>query len=464
MNMKNYHTYAALWLFMAMLAFSCGEEAPTPVTPPPTPNPYTDPPQYDVPFAKVPDTKDIIMYEINQRAFSAAGDFNGIIDRLDHIKALNVNVIWLMPIHPIGALKGINSPYSVRNFKEVNPEFGNLETLRLLVKEAHKRDMAVIIDWVANHTSWDNPWISSNPSWYTQVNGAIVSPIGTNWADVADLNYSNSQMRLGMIDALKYWVLDANIDGFRCDAADMVPADFWQQAIDSLKKIPNRKLILLAEGGEPNLFGAGFQINYGWDFYGKMKGVFGAGQPASNLYLSHIAEYSGMPSGREKLRFTTNHDESAWDKTPMVLFNGKSGALAASAIATYMGGIPLIYAGQETGRSSTIPFFTKSPIDWTANPDMVLAYQKMMEIRKNHEALKTGSLFPYSSNDVVAFTKTTTAQKVLVMVNVRNSNVAYTVPSELQNTSWTNLFTGQTETLGTSVALAPYEYQVLLAR
>ena len=169
------------------------------------------------------------MYEINERALSQSGDFNGIIERLDEIKALSVNVIWLMPIHPIGEINTVNSPYCVRNYLEVNPEFGSLTDLKKLVKEAHKRDIAVIMDWVANHTAWDNPWIS-NTSWYTQVNGEIIHPAGTNWLDVADLNYSNTEMRQAMISAMKYWIEDIYIDGFRCDAADWIPFDFWKQA------------------------------------------------------------------------------------------------------------------------------------------------------------------------------------------------------------------------------------------
>ncbi|MBK7865827.1 MAG: hypothetical protein IPJ75_01870 [Ignavibacteriales bacterium] len=194
--------------------------------------------QYGVPFADIPETKGIIMYEINLRAFSSQGNFAGIEVRLDSIRALGVNVIWLMPIHPVGKLKSVGqlgSTYSVQDYNAVNSEFGNLEDLRRLVEKAHQKGMAVILDWVANHTAWDNPWIA-NKSWFTQDgSGNIIIPAGTNWQDVADLNYSSQEMRATMIKAMKYWVLAANIDGFRCDAADMVPQDFWKQALDSLK-------------------------------------------------------------------------------------------------------------------------------------------------------------------------------------------------------------------------------------
>ena len=258
------------FLFLSFyIAISCKKDNNTG----PVPS-LTGPEQYETPFTEVPATSDVVMYEINERAFSVSGDFAGILPRLDSIKALGVNVIWLMPIHPIGAINSVNSPYCVKNFMEVNPEYGSLEDLRTLVREAHNRKMAVILDWAANHTSWDNPWIQ-NKTWYTQdAAGNIIHPAGTNWMDVADLNFDNSLMRLEMIKALKYWVLAANVDGYRCDAADYVPFSFWKQAIDSLQKIPNRELILLAEGARNDHFSAGFKMNFGWSFYDKNVNVF----------------------------------------------------------------------------------------------------------------------------------------------------------------------------------------------
>ncbi|AMM53020.1 alpha-amylase [Rufibacter sp. DG15C] len=420
---------------------------------------YTRYTQFGIPFSSVPDAKDVVMYEVNLRAFSTAGNLNGITARLDSIKAMGTNVIWLMPIYPIGKIKSVNSPYSIQNYKEVNPEFGNLESIRNLTTEAHKRGMAVVLDWVANHTSWDNPWIN-NKEWYTQVNGQIVSPVGTNWQDVADLNFDNQSMRGAMIDALKYWVFEANIDGYRFDAADYVPYDFWKQALDSLQAIPNRKLVLLAEGERNDHFTAGFQMNYGWSFYGKLKEVF-AGQAATNLYSTHLAEYANIPAGKHKLRFTTNHDESAWDATPIVLFNGKNGALAASVIATYMGGVPLFYGSQEVGTPEKVPFFYNSSINWTLNPDMFKAYQSLMKFHGQSNALKEGALKDYSNLDVVCFTRTTGTEEVLVVVNVRNKPIDFTLPAAFKNSTWMNALSADNVALGTAVTLNNYAYLVL---
>ena len=423
--------------------------------------PELDPPTYGTPFTGVPATEDMVMYEVNERAFSATSNFQGIIDRLDSIKALGVNVIWLMPIHPIGVTRTVNSPYCVKNYKAVNPEFGTLSTLRDLVTQAHQKNMAVIIDWVANHTAWDNPWIT-NRAWYTQdASGNIVIPPGTNWNDVADLNFNNGDMRQAMIKAMKYWVLAANVDGFRTDAADMVPFDFWKQAIDSLNTMPGRNLIFLAEGSRGDHFNAGFQMNFAWDFYNTMKNVFGSNGAASNVFTTNTSEYSAIPAGKKKLRFTTNHDESAWDATPISIFNGKAGALAAQVITAYLNGVPLIYSSQEVGRATTVPFFSNSPIDWTQNYDMKAAYKNIFAFYNSSNALRRGTVTSFANNDIVCFTKTSGTDEVLVMVNTRNNTVNYTLPASLASTSWSNAFDNSAVNLSTSYSFGPYQYVVL---
>ena len=416
--------------------------------------------QYGTPFEDIPSVDDIVMYEVNLRAFSSSGDLQGVINRLDEIKALGVNVIWLMPIHPIGEVNSVNSPYSVKDYLAVSEEYGCLDDLRELTDEAHAKGMAVIMDWVANHTAWGNPWIT-NTSWYTQDgSGNIVHPPGTNWLDVADLNYSNSDMRAAMIDAMKYWVLEANVDGYRCDYADGVPLNFWTQAIDTLRSIPNRKYVLLAEGSRYNHFTAGFDLIYGWDFYHKMKEVFN-GQAASILFTAHEEEYSSIPDGKHRLRFTTNHDESAWDSTPMVLFNGKEGALAASVINIFLGGVPLFYTGQEVGRVSNVPFFSNSPINWSENPDMLIAYHNMMNVYVQYDFARMGSNTDYSNDDIVCFKKSLNNNEMLVIVNTRNSNQNFTLPAELQNTYWTNTISENVVNLEMSIQLASYQYYIL---
>jgi glycosidase len=401
------------------------------------------------------------MYEVNLRAFSSGGDIQGVINRLDQLKALNVNVIWLMPIYPIGQINSVNSPYCVKNYIEVGSEYGTLADLRTLTTEAHNRNMAVVVDWVANHTAWDNPWVTAHPDWYSQDgSGNIIIPPGTNWNDVADLNYDNATMRLNMIDAMKYWILEANIDGLRCDYADGVPYDFWKQAIDSLHTLPNRNLIFLAEGTRADHYAAGFQMTYAWDFYTAMKNVF-AGSAPSTIYTTNTSEYAGVPAGNRKLRFTTNHDQSAWEATPMTLFNGKAGATCASVITTYYNGVPLIYTGQEVGRVSTVPFFSNSPINWTVNLDMQQNYRDMLAFYSQSAVSRYGTAVPYTATDVVCFKKVLNADQVVVIANVRNATTSYSIPTALLNSTWTNALTGASVTLGSTLSLSAYQYVIL---
>ncbi|MCB0283184.1 MAG: alpha-amylase [Calditrichae bacterium] len=408
----------------------------------------------------IPATEDMVMYEVNLRAMSNTGDFQGVIDKLDHIKSLGVNVIWLMPIYPIGELKSVNSPYCVQNYTEVNPEFGTMNDFKELIDQAHTREMAVVIDWVANHTAWDNPWIA-NKSWYSQ-NGAgeIIIPPGTNWADVADLNYNNTDMRQAMIDAMRFWVEDVNVDGFRCDAADMVPFDFWQQAISALEKIEGHDLIYLAEGERKDHFDAGFQMNYGWEFYSGLKDVFIDGYTADLINLTHLSEYRSLPGGAQKLRFTTNHDESAWDATPINLF-GANGSIAAFVISTYLGGVPLIYSSQEVATQDNVSFFNNDPIDWSSNPAFLEKYQQILAVYTESPALRKGEIQNFEDLNIVVFKKIYNDEEILVMVNIRNRTRSLSIPEELQNSTWTDAISGNEITLGTTLSFQSYQYFVL---
>lgn len=416
--------------------------------------------QYGTPFDKIPAAEDIVMYEVNLRAFSPGGNLQGVIDRLDHIASLGTNVIWLMPIHPTGEIKSVNSPYSVRDYKSVSNEYGSLQDLRKLTDAAHARGIAVIMDWVANHTSWDHSWIS-NKTWYTQdASGNIIHPPGTNWQDVADLNFSNQEMRAAMIDAMEYWIYEANIDGFRCDYADGVPYDFWQSAWKKLNAAPGRKLIYLAEGTRNDHFTAGFHLNFSWNWYSNIKDVFN-GQPVSRIFNAHQSEYNQTPAGKHWLRFTTNHDESAWDATPVRLFNGIEGALAASVLTIFTGGVPLIYGSQEVGVLNNVPFFQKSTINWNQNPAMLQTYMKILQVYSAERVARSVQNTVYAHNDVACFKKVHNHEELLIIVNARNRNVTFNIPAALDNTSWNNALTSSGITLSGSLVLRPYEFYIL---
>lgn len=445
--------------FLALATIACGNNETKPVAPV-----IEEPKQYGVPFAGVPEVANIVLYEVNTRAFSANGNFQGVIDRLDNIKALGVNTIWLMPVYPVGQIRsagGLGSPYSVKDYMQVNTEFGDLEKLRELVQKAHDRNIAVILDWVANHTSWDNAWME-NKSWYTRdASGNIIVPPGTNWQDVAELNFDNYDMRKAMIRAMKYWILEANVDGYRCDAVDFVPIDFWKQALDELKAIKDRKLILLAEGGKSENFTAGFQMNYAWDFLTNLKQVYKNNRAATSIFTTHLAEYSNIPSGTQKLRYTTNHDLSAYEETPVVMFNGIQGALSASVITIFTSAVPLIYSSQEVGQSENLPFFTRDPIDWEANQSMEEQYEKLFGIYNSTAVFTKGSLKYYSDSHVAVFKRMYNTTEFLILVNVRGDQKQYTLDPELKNTTWTNALDGSSVSFSASVTLNGYSFLIL---
>lgn len=419
-----------------------------------------DPPQYGKPFKDVPDRRDVSLYQVNMRSFSKTGDFKGVIARLDSIKSLGINVIYILPIYPVGIIKGQNSPYSVKNHRDINSEFGNLDDLRALVDGAHRRKMAIIIDWVGNHTSWDNPWIA-NKSWYEQDSTGNIKYAQT-WQDVAQLNFKNNDMRLTMIKDMKYWVLTANVDGFRCDYADGPPADFWKQAIDSLRSIKTHKLLFLAEGTRDENFNAGFDYNFGFRFFENLKNIYQHGKSVRSIDTLNMRDYKNATDGQQMVRYITNHDVNSSDGSPINLFGGKKGSMAAFIVVAYMKSIPMIYDGQEVGTPYSLVFpFTKSKIDWSINPEVTAEYKKVIAFRNNNEAIRRGEMVSYSSDDICAFTKTSGSKTVFILSNLRNKQVMYTIPSNLLTYHWNEGFTGDKIKHISTITLEPYQYVVL---
>ncbi|MDD2244727.1 MAG: alpha-amylase family glycosyl hydrolase [Dysgonamonadaceae bacterium] len=418
--------------------------------------------QYGIPFDNVPDRRDVTMYQVNIRAFSEEGNFSGVTNRLDSISDLGANVVYLMPIYPVGEVKSVNSPYCVKNYTEVNTEFGTLEDLRTLVDKAHSNNMAVILDWVANHTSYDNVWIQ-HKSWYLQDStGNVISPPGMGWNDVAQLNFSNQDMRNEMIKSMKYWILTANVDGFRCDYADGPPYDFWKQALDTLRSIPNRKLLMMAEGRRSDHYKAGFDFNFGFQFFGNLKRIFEREGSVKSIEKLNISDYEGATDGQQIIRYTSNHDVNSSDGTPLDLFGGEKGSMAAFVIAAYMKSVPMIYNGQEVGTPYRLTFpFTSTTIDWKINPQITAEYKKIIAFRNENESIRRGELSSFCSDDVCAFSKKYNEEEVLVLVNCRDKNIEYSLNPEFLNTKWKNVMSGDTMNLPETISLKPYEYIVL---
>lgn len=458
--MKNY-LHIVLWLLSCNILLSC-EKSDDGINL--NPSGYE---QYGTPFQDVPASQDATIYQVNIRAFSEEGTLQGVIDRMDHIESLGVNVLYLMPVYPVGEERsagGLGSPYAVRDFKAVNPEFGSLDDLRALVEEAHKRGMAVILDFVANHTAWDNSWITEHPEYYQQdEDGNIIIPPGTNWNDVAQLNYENEDLREAMIDAMSYWVYNANIDGFRMDAADFVPFSFWNEAVPALRSIKDQDLLMLAEGGRTDHLRAGFDYIFGFRYFDALKEVFQDGAPVTELQEAHAELYTNVyDDSKRVVKYITNHDVNLTDGTPQELFGGDEGSLAAFVVAAYQRSVPMIYNGQAIGFDERLEFFDRDPIDWTnIDEEMLTEYKEIIEFRNASEAIRRGELKSYSSDDIVVFTMEQGDDTVLVMSNLRNKEVSYILPSVFRNSEWTNVFTDSSVSLGEQVTLQPFSYLVL---
>ena len=366
---------------------------------------------------------DGVIYEIFPRQFSAQGDFNGVTAQLDRLQQLGVNILWLMPIHPVGKLKAkgtLGSPYAVRDYYGINPEYGTAADLHRLVSEAHKRNLKVIIDIVANHTSWDSVMMKT-PAFYTHdASGKIIPPM-PDWSDVADLNYDNAPLRRYMIDMLKYWIREFDLDGFRCDAAGMVPTDFWEQARAELSAL-NPDIIMLGEWEDPALMAKAFDVDYSWKLYAVVGEVIQGRQPASMVREQWVRDAAQYERGALRMRFSDNHDQNR-----AIARFGESAALAASALMFTLDGVPLLYDGMEVGdtaESGAPALFEKLPILWSVaerRPQFPRSYQQIIALRKTHPALRGGEVAWVRNSEesrIVTYTRHSANETLLVAINL----------------------------------------------
>jgi len=370
--------------------------------------------------------KDAVIYEIFPRQYSQKGDFNSITADLDRLKNLGVTVLWLMPVHPVGKLKAkgsVGSPYAVQDFYAVNPDYGTPADLKRLIGEAHKRGLKVIIDIVANHTAWDSVMMKTR-SFYTQnEKGEIIPPV-PDWADVADLNYNNAELRKYMIEMLKTWIRDYDLDGFRCDVAGFVPTDFWETARAEVDKI-KPDTIWLAEWESPDLLVKAFNLDYSWANHAVLADVLFGSKPAFEIRRTWEADAAKNPRGALRMRFSDNHDE----RRAIARF-GEKGALAAQALVFTMDGVPMFYNGMEAGdstESGAPALFEKMPVFWPfaeRRPNFPRFYKAMIELRKNSVALRRGALTWLKNSDetrILTFTRTSGSEEILVAINMTSA-------------------------------------------
>jgi len=366
-----------------------------------------------------------VVYEIYPRTFSPSGDFRGIEAQLPRLQKLGVTVLWLMPVHPPGQLKkkgSIGSPYAVRDYYAINPDYGTAADLKHLVEAAHAHGFKIIIDIVANHTAWDSV-LMKHPEYYKHdAGGQVISPV-PDWADVAALNYSNPELRKYVLDMLKYWLREFDLDGFRCDVAFLVPVDFWEDARRQLEKI-KPGILMIAEAHEPKLLVQAFDLDYAWPFHSQLTDVFEHGAPAVALRAEWDQTQAAYPKGAMEMRFSDNHDE----KRAIARF-GERGALAASVLVFTLDGVPMLYNGMEVGdttESGAPALFEKLPVFWNIaerRPEFPAFYGQMIALRRSHTALQQGATvwIPNSDPDrILTFYRRSASEEFLVAINCSN--------------------------------------------
>ena len=396
------------------------------------------------------------IYEVNLRQFSAAGTIMAFEKELPRLKDMGVEVLWFMPITPIGlegrkmTEKDLGSYYAVKDYKGFNPEFGTMDDWKAFVKRAHNMGFKVITDWVANHAAPDNQWMKSHPDFYVKDSaGNTIAPF--DWTDVRKLNYANRQLRDSMINAMKFWVTETGIDGFRCDVADEVPIDFWKECIAGLRKI--KHVFMLAEGENLELYTAGFDELYAWNMMRAMADLYAAKKTVLQFDSVVNAEIAKYPKNAYRLFFTTNHDENSWNGTEFEKYGDAYKTFAVFSQTMYQS-VPLIYNGQEDMNKKRLKFFVKDTIPWNGEMDMAPFYKTMLGLRKSNPALAADAsykkLTSTADSAIFSYQREKEGHKVVVVLNLSKLSQKFTIKDASIKGDPLNVFIGVKEKLYTS--------------
>ena len=360
-------------------------------------------------------SKGLNIYEVNIRQYTPEGNFNSFTMHLDRLADMGVKVLWMMPITPISRKVrqgSLGSYYACSSYTKINPEYGNLEDFKTLVKSAHEKGMKVIIDWVANHTGWDHEWTVTHPEWYIRdEQGNFTERNG--WHDVIDLNYQDENMQSEMIRSMQFWIRECNIDGFRCDMAHLVPINFWQAARSACDAI--KELFWLGETEDMQHVPV-FDATYAWEWM-HISELMIKGKKSVQDFYQVLHHYSQYPSGCSKLYFTSNHDENSWNGTEYEKY-GDAAKVMAMFTATW-NGIPLVYSGQELPNHKRLKFFDKDLIEWNGTTPSLHEFYKNLLHLSVLDAIHSGETFilPTQHQNVVAYLRIGNSSKVLVLLN-----------------------------------------------
>lgn len=456
-----------LWIISAVAIISCNKTE-TKVTKTTNGSPY-EPKEYVQ--VKHPDwSRNATIYEANIRQFTPEGTFKAFESHLPRLKAMGIDIIWLMPIHPIGVEKRkgtLGSYYSVKDYYGINPEFGTKEDFKHLVDKIHSMGMYIIIDWVANHSSWDNPLAKDHPDWYSKTPEGHFQPTPWyDWDDVIDFDYDKPGIRQYMTKALVYWVKDFDIDGYRCDTAGFIPTDFWDNARAEMDAV--KPVFMLAEWESRDLHAKAFDMTYSWTLWDKMAAVTRDGKSIAGLieYMAH--DVSTFPRNGYRMTFTDNHDMNSWNKNMVENFG--DGLEASMVLCGTVNGMPLVYGGQEAGLNRSLKFFDKDLIDWSKMPYEGL-YKKLFHLKHTNHALWNGNqggvmirIFNDKPEQVISFSRATDGDKVISIINYSKQPATVKLDSKYQKGSYKELFTDADYQLkgDDTFTLAPWKYLVLV--
>jgi glycosidase len=393
-------------------------------------------------------TKNLAIYEVNIRQFSAGGTFEEFEQHLSRISNLGFGIIWFMPIQPIGKLnrKGeLGSYYSISDYTAVHPDYGTLADFKKLVDKIHQMGMYVILDWVANHTSWDNVWIDQHPEYYEKDSfGNIIAP-NHEWTDVAKLDYNHPATRTAQREAMKFWVKEANIDGFRCDMAHLVPTEFWDNVRTELEHI--KPVFMLAESENHDLIENAFNAIYSWKLMHLVNEIGWRVKSAYDLADMVKSEVADFPKNSARLLFTSNHDENAWNGSAVERLGC---ALESANILMFtLNGIPMIMGGQEAGLNHRLKFFEKDEIQWRYDK-LQPFYHTLCSLKRRNPALwcgeQGGSYTPLqcdSPHDVFAFCRKKNSNKVVVVLNLSPFDQSVMIKGNILIGKYIDIFSGE---------------------
>ncbi|MBN8622703.1 MAG: alpha-glucosidase C-terminal domain-containing protein [Flavobacteriales bacterium] len=415
-------------------------------------------------------SKNATIYEVNLRQYTNEGTFKSFESHLRRLKKMGVDIIWLMPIHPIGEKNrkgGLGSYYSVKDFRGINPEFGTMQDFKNLVNKIHSMGMYVIIDWVGNHSAWDNPLATTHPHWYTKTRSGNFQPTPWyDWDDVIDFDYDNPDFRKYMTESLKFWVKEANIDGYRADVAGFIPVDFWENARAELDQI--KPVFMLAEWESRDLYKKSFDMTYSWTLFDKLKDATTQNKGIAGLveYLSH--DVNSVPKNAYRMVFTDNHDMNSWNGTPQKNFG--DGLKTSIVFTGVVNGMQLCYSGQEAGLNRSLKFFDKDPIEWKDHENEVL-FSKLFHLKHENQALwngKHGGEMIRVVNDhqdrVVSFYREKNQDAVLPIFNFSDKTVEVNLDTQYFKGKYRELFTDKNFDIKekTMLNLEPWSYLVLV--